>query len=157
MTERTESGPTKKCSNYFRCGCPTRSPNFKLQSPRLHSGAGCDRPENTKKAKLQPIPEVVWQQPLETCKDQHSLNNVFGDSTIQYTREFQMTKVASQMSAAKGTQPQNYVTATEQPPGYQTGNEPVPCLSCSNSCHTDTQESSKHTLPVMEIKPFPLS
>ena len=32
-----------------------------------------------------------------------------------------------------------------QPPGNPTGNEPVPLLSCSNSCPTDTQKSGKHT------------
>ena len=55
-----------------------------------------------------------------------------------------MTTVASQMSRHKGIQLQNYVTATEQPPGNQRGNEPVPFLSCSNDCPTDIQESEEH-------------
>ena len=42
-----------------------------------------------------------------------------------------------------GTQPQNYVVATEQPPGNQTGNEPVPFLNCSNNRPTDIQNSEK--------------
>ena len=56
-----------------------------------------------------------------------------------------MTNVASQTSSPKRIQPQNHVTATEQPPGSQTGNEPVPFLSRSNSCPTGIQESEKHT------------
>ena len=52
--------------------------------------------------------------------------------------------VASQMSPTKGFQPQNYVIATEQPPGHQM-NEPGPFLSCSNNCPTDILESEHHT------------
>ena len=57
-----------------------------------------------------------------------------------------MTIVASETSPSRGFQPQNYVTSSEQPPGNQTGNEPVPFLSCSTNCFTDIQESEKHTL-----------
>ena len=77
--------------------------------------------------------------------NQQSLNNFNIDSTIQYAEETQLTKVASQTSPPKGFQPQNHVIATEQPPGYQTWNEPVPFLSCSSSCPTDIPESEKHT------------
>ena len=56
-----------------------------------------------------------------------------------------MTNVASQTSPPKGIQPQNHVIATDQPPGNQTGNEPVPILSCSNVYPTVIQESEAHT------------
>ena len=55
-----------------------------------------------------------------------------------------MMTVASQTSPSNGIQPQNHVIATEQPPGKQTAYEPVPFLSCSNSCSTDFQESGKY-------------
>ena len=57
---------------------------------------------------------------------------------IQYTQEAQTTTVASQTSPTKGIQAQNYVIATEQPPGN-------PFLSCSHKCPTDIQESEQHT------------
>ena len=53
--------------------------------------------------------------------------------------------LASQGSPTKGNQPQKYVSATEKPPGNQTGSEPVPFLSCSNNCPSDIQEPEKHT------------
>ena len=56
-----------------------------------------------------------------------------------------MTNIATQTSPPKGIQPENYVTPTEHHPEYQTGNEPVPFLSFSNSCPTDIQEWDKHT------------
>ena len=34
-------------------------PNFTLETPRLHSGAACDRQETTETPKTPPIPEVV--------------------------------------------------------------------------------------------------
>ena len=77
---------------------------------------------------------------------QHNLNIINNDSTLQYTQETQMTNVASQTSPSKGIKPQNHVIATEQPPGNQTGNEPLQFLSCSKNCPTDIQESEKHTL-----------
>ena len=51
--------------------------------------------------------------------------------------------VASQTSPPKGTQPKNYVVATEQPPRNQTGNEPAPLLNSSNNRSTDIQESEQ--------------
>ena len=80
--------------------------------PRLHSGAARDRPE-TKKSKLPPIPEVVWQQPTENVKNHDNLNNTTNDSTLT-------ANVASQTSPPKGTQPQNHVDTTEQSSGNQT-------------------------------------
>ena len=56
-----------------------------------------------------------------------------------------MTNVARQTSPPKRTQPQNYVITTEQPPGNQARNEPVPFLSYTNNCFTDVQESEEHT------------
>ena len=73
-------------------------------------------------SKLPPITEVVWQQHTENNTKQDKLNNTNKDSTF-------MTNVASQTSPPKGTQPQKYVDTTEQPPGNQTGNEPVQSMT----------------------------
>ena len=51
--------------------------------------------------------------------------------------------VSSQTSLPKAIQPQNYVVTTEQPPGNQTGDEPVPFLNCHNNCSTDIQKSEQ--------------
>ena len=98
--------------------------------PRLHSGAACDRPEEKKISKLPPIPEVVWQQPTEIVTDQDNLIITNNDSTLK-------TIVASQTPPPMGTQRENYVAATEHPPGNQAGNEPVPFLNCSKKPSTD--------------------
>ena len=50
------------------------TPNHKLETPHLYSGAACDRPEATKIPELPPIPEVVSQQHSETSTNQFSLN-----------------------------------------------------------------------------------
>ena len=42
-----------------------------------------------------------------------------------------------------GTQPQNCVVATEQPPGNHSGYEPVPFLNCANDRPTDIQVSEQ--------------
>ena len=47
------------------------------------------------------------------------------------------------MSPPKATQPQNHVVATEQPPGNQTGNEPVSFLNCSKKSSTDIQNTEQ--------------
>ena len=140
-TGRTESSPTKKCPKQLRWESSSCSPNFKQETPRLHTGVACDRPEPTKTPKLQPIPEVVWQQPPETFTDQYSLDNTTNDSTKQQTIK---KTLASQTSPPKGIQPQNYAVTMEQPPGNQTRNEQVPFLNCSNNCSTDIQESKQH-------------
>ena len=140
---RTDPIPTNECPKQLsreRSGC---SPNVKLETSRLHSGAGCDRPEATKIPTIPPILEVVWQQPPETFTDQYSLDKTINDSTKQHTRATSKTTVASQTWPPMGTQPQNCVVATEQPPGNQTGNEPVPFLNCSKNCPTDTQNSEQ--------------
>ena len=62
----------------------------------------------------------------------------------QYTQEISKTTVASQTSLPKGTQSKNYVVATEQPPGNQTGNEPVPFRDCFKNCLIDIQNSEQH-------------
>ena len=69
--------------------------------------------------------------------NQHSSNNIVDDSTIQHIPETQMTNLASQTSPTKGTYSQNHVTTMEKQSRIQTGNEPVPFLSCSNGCLTD--------------------
>ena len=48
-----------------------------------------------------------------------------------------------------GTQPQNQVAATEQPPGNQTGNEPVPFLNCSKNSSTDIQNTEQHVVTTL--------
>ena len=57
----------------------------------------------------------------ETPMNQHNLNIMNNNSTIQYTRETQMTNVASQTSPSKGIQPQNHVIATIQPQEMKKG------------------------------------
>ena len=141
-TGRTKSCPTEICSKQLRWECSSRSPNFKLETPRLQSGAECDRPEINEIPKLPPITEVVRQQPTETITNQNNLNSTNIDSIIHYTQE--KTTVASQTSPPRGTQPQNYVVTREQPSGNQTGNEPVPFLNCSKNCPTDFQNWEQH-------------
>ena len=74
---------------------------------------------------------------MEMITDQDNLNVTKKDSTSK-------TTVASQTSPRNGTQPQNYVVATEHPSGNQTGNETVPFLNCSKKCPTDVQNSEQH-------------
>ena len=113
------------------------SPNFKLKTPRLHSGAASDRLETTEIPKFPPLPEVVWQQLTEIITNQVDLININNDSNSK-------TTVAGQTSPPKGTQPQNYVVTTEHPPGNQTGNKPVQILNCSRNCSTVIQNSEQH-------------
>ena len=117
---------------------------FKLETPRLHSRSACDRPETIGKPKHPTIPEVVWQQTAEASTNQCNLNNTNNGSTIYHTQEFSKTTAASQTSPTRGTQPQNYVVATEHSPGNQTGNEPVPFLKCCTNRPTDIQNSEQH-------------
>ena len=138
-TTRTKPSPGKKCTKQLRWECPSCSPNFKLKTPRLHSGAACDRLETNATSKLPPIPEVVWQQPTEIVTDQDNLNNTHNDSTLK-------TIVASQTSPPKRNQPQNHVDATEQSSGNQTWNEPVPFLNCSKSSPTNIQNTEQHAV-----------
>ena len=49
---------TKSKKKMLRWECPSSSPNFKLKTPRLHSGAACDRPETNEIPKLPRIPKV---------------------------------------------------------------------------------------------------
>ena len=107
--------------------------------PRLHSGSACDRPETNEISKFPRIPEVAWQQPTEIITSQDDLNNTNNDSTVK-------TNVASQTSPPKGTQPQKHVDATEQLPGNQTRNEPVPFLDCSKNSSTNTQNTEQHVV-----------
>ena len=132
----------RNAQKQLRWECPSCSQNIKLETPRLHSGAACDRLETNEIPKLPPIPEVVWQQPTETITNEVNLNNTKNDSSSK-------TTVASQTSPPKGTQPQNYVVTTEQPPGNQTGNEPVPLLNCSKNCSADIQNPEQHVMTTL--------
>ena len=137
-TGRTEPKPAEYCSKQLRWKCPSRNPSFKLEMPRLHSGAAGERSETNEKSKLPPILEVVWQQHTENDAKQDNLNNNDKDSTLK-------TNVASQTSPPKGSYSQNYVDTTEQPPGNQTGNELVPFLDCSK-ISTNTQNAEQHAV-----------
>ena len=105
----------------------------------------------TKESKLPPIPKAVWQQPTENDTKQDNLNNINKDSTLK-------TNVASQTSPPKGTQLQEYVDATEQPPANQTGNELVPFLDGSKNS-TSTQNAEQHlvTTPSRDSTTSPLT
>ena len=140
--QKDKTNPAKKCTKQHRWECSSCSPNSKLKAPRLHSGAACDRPETNAISRFPPIPEVVWQQPTEIVTDQDNLNNTHNDSTLK-------TNAASQTSPPKGNQPQNHVVATEQPPGNQTGNKPVPFLNCSKNSSTDIQNTEQHVVTAL--------
>ena len=56
---------------------------------------------------------------------------------MYYTQETSKTMVTSHTRPPKGTQLQNYVVATEHPPGNQTGTEPLPFLNFSKNRPTD--------------------
>ena len=117
---------------------------FKQETPCLHSRVACDRLETIETAKLPPIPEVVWQQSSETLTNLCKLNITINNSTTDITQETSKTTVASQTSPPTRTQPQNYVVATEHPPGKPAGNEAVPFPNCSKNCRTDIQKSEQH-------------
>ena len=76
-------GKTRKKhkSNRPECG-----PKYQLETktPHVHSGSARDR-QDTTKTKLPQIPEVVWQQPLETSLEQHKLKKFNNDSAIKKT------------------------------------------------------------------------
>ena len=110
--------------------------------PRLHSAAACERSDTNEISKLPPIPDVVWQQSTEIVTNQDNLNHTNNDSTLK-------TNVASQTSPPKGTQPQNHVISTKQPPGNQTGNEPVPFLDFSKNSSTNTQNTEQHIMTTL--------
>ena len=150
-TRRTKSRPTEKGSKQLRWECPSCSRNFKVETPRLHSVAACDRPETNEIPKLPPIPEAVWQQPLETSINQCSFNKTNIDSTSR-------TTIASQTSPPKGTQPQNCVVTTEHTPRNQTGNEPVPFLIAPRTALPISKvQNSMQRVPLMEIQQLYLS
>ena len=127
----------------LRWECSSCRPIFKPETPRLHSGAACDRPEIIEIPQLPPIPEVVRQQPTETITKVNQ-NNTNNDTIIHYTQE--KTTVASQTSPPKGTQPQNYVATTEHLPGNQRRNEQVAFLNCSKNCPNDIQNTQQHVM-----------
>ena len=138
----TKPSSTEKCSKQLSWECSCCSPNFKLETPCLHSGAACDRPELIVLPKLPPITEVGWQQSLETSTNKGKLKNTSNESILYYTQE--KTTVASEKSPNKRIQPQNYVVTTEHLPKFQTGNEPVPFFNCSKYCPTDISITEQH-------------
>ena len=56
------------------------------------------------------------------------------------------TKVASQTSPPKGTQPQNHVDTTEQSSRNHTGKKPVSFLDCYKQYSTNTQNTEQHVV-----------
>ena len=95
--------------------------------PRFHSGATTDRPEVTHLT-LQPIPEVVWQQPQETHLT--NIHNVLTNETPKNTHipEFKQRKdVEAQTSPIKETLSQVSGSETESLLENQTRNLPVQC------------------------------
>ena len=70
-----------------------------------------------------------------------------------------MVTAASKTSPPKRIQPQNYVIATEQSSGNQTGNDPAPFFNCSNNCPTDIKDSENHatTTPTEDTTIPPLT
>ena len=79
----------------------------------------------------------------KTLTNQCKLNNINYDSTKFYTHESSNTTVTSQTLPPQRTKPQNYVVATEHPPGNQKGNEPLPSLNCCKNRPTDIQKSEQ--------------
>ena len=136
--------PTEKCPKQLRWECSSCSPNLKLETPCLYPGTACDRRDTTERLKLLPIPKVVWQQPPETITNQCYLSNNKNDSTKYCTQETSKTTVTSQSLQLKGIEPQNYLIATDYPPGNQTGNKPVSFVNCSKNNPTDNQKSEQH-------------
>ena len=55
------------------------------------------------------------------------------------------------MSPPKGIQPKNYILATQQSPGNQTENEPLPFLNCSNTCSTVIKEFEQHVTTTLTL------
>ena len=119
------------------------SPNSKLETPLLHSGAAYDRSETTKTPKFHQFPRLSGSNPRRPLQIKTAEIILLMTRQNKILRKFQ-TRLASQTSPPKGTQLLNYVVATEQPPRNQTGNEPVPFLNCSNNRPTDIQNSEQH-------------
>ena len=109
----------------------------------------------TTKTGLPPIPEALWQQPLETPVNHHKLkknHNGSASNTNQMTREIwnkHIIDVPSQTSPPYGFQLQCSGTATEQF-REKSENEQVLFLDSSNSCPTDIQETRQHSLTTLD-------
>ena len=107
--------PTGKSLKQLRWECSSCSPNFKLETPRLHSGAACNRPQTIEITKLPPIPEVVWQQPAETsttkCNSKDT-QKVFPDLCLL----FQVSCVSTWTQLSKLTNVLNTRTTLELQP-----------------------------------------
>ena len=73
---------------------------------------------------------------MEIVPDQDNINIKHNDWTLK-------TNVARETSPPKGTQPQNHVVATQQPPGNQTRNESVSFLNCSKNSSTNIQNTEE--------------
>ena len=105
--------------------------------PRLHSGTAIDRPEVTELT-LPPIPEVVWQQPLET----HLINihNNLPNETHKDTHSRkQKNDVVAQTSPIKETSNQVPGSDTESLLENQTRSIPVQCPNDSKKQQNEIQ------------------
>ena len=107
--------------------------------PHLRSGAVTDTPETTILI-LQPIPEVVWQQPQQT----HStiIHETLNTETHKNTHmpEFrQRNDVESQTSPTKEILPQVSGSSTEPFLGNQTVSMPVQSLNDTKKPQSEIQ------------------
>ena len=152
-TGRTKSSPTEKNARQLRWKYPTCSPNFKLETPRLHSGAARDRPETIETPNLPQIPEVFRQQPSETFTNQGNLSNTHKDSTIYYIQQILKTTVASQASPPKGTTTE--LRSRHGTPSRKS-NRNEPLTASRTVLPTSKIQNSIYLLPLLEIQQFHL-
>ena len=126
---------------------PRCSPNFNLTSALRHSGNAVDSPETVKTTKLPTIPEVIWQQPLETSVNHNKFDIIINHAAIetsqrnQRLKNMQLIYVASQTFQPEGHQPQIFGPVTLQFRRNRFRNRLVPFPNGPNSCQNDIQET----------------
>ena len=107
--------------------------------PRLYSGAATDRPEVTH-VTLQPIPEVVWQQPQDT-----HLTTIHNDLTNETHKDSHTPKhendVEAQTSPIKETSSQVSGSDTDSLLETQTRSIHVQCPNDSNKQQNGIQRN----------------
>ena len=105
---------------------------------RLDSGATINGLEITK---LPPIPEVVWQQPLEThLIDIHEKLITETNNSTHTPKLKRRIDEKSQMSAVRETSPQMSRSSTEPILENQTRSTPVQCCINSKKQHFEIQK-----------------
>ena len=107
--------------------------------PRLHSVAATDRPEATHLT-LPPIPEVVWQQPQETCLKH--FHNDLTNETHKHTHTPKLKiDVEAHTSPIKETSSQVSGSDTESSLDNQTRGISVQCPNDSNKQQNEIQRN----------------